>query len=190
MRFRIPETAAIAGLLVLAAANTVQAQPVAPPPRPTFSSYYGLFRPGVSGAYLGYGGVGTGLGFGYGYPGIGFGYGAGLGAQMRQQNLMLQQQLNLTNQNISNLQTFLATGVNPNLGVTGHGVVFNNLGHWYPSAPNGGGGGGGTGGGIVAPRSAMPLSGTGGAGGPGAMGGGAQAGPRTAGSGIPLGPRR
>ena len=96
---------------------------------------------------------------------------------LMQQNLQLQQQLNYNNQSMANLQTYLATGVNPNLPITGRGATFNYLGHWYPSARNGGGGGGFGGGAMVAPG--------------GAYGGGYGGGPvrpsGTAGNGIPVG---
>jgi len=162
-------SAIIATALVgFVADSTAFAQPVAPAPRPTFSNYGGLFAPGA-----GYYGYGRGYGPGFGGPGSGFGF----GFNGQQQNLVLQQQLAQTNQNIANLQTFLATGVNPNVSITGHVSVFNSLGHWYPMASNGGAGGGGSGGfgrGMSRPGGSgmsRPGAGT----------------PTTAGSGVPLG---
>ncbi|MDB5306189.1 MAG: hypothetical protein JWO38_391 [Gemmataceae bacterium] len=199
MTYRFSAAAAVAALLGVAAENTALAQPIAPPPRPTFSGYGAFFRPGLGG-YYGYGGGGPGYGAygGFGYGGAGFGYGGpgfGAGGLLQQQNLLVQQQLAATNQNLANLQTFLATGVNPNFPITGRGAVYNSLGHWYPP-PRAGGGGvggingglGGVGGSIIAPRTAgsgLPLGGGTGGGMPGGGAGGAAAG-RTAGSGIPL----
>jgi len=169
MKFRVPAAAAL--LIGLAAENVALAQPIAPATRPTFSSYSSIFRPG-GGGYYGYGGGANALG-GFGYGGL-----------QQQQNLVLQQQLLQTNQNLAGLQTFLATGVNPNLPITGRGAVFNSLGHWYPASRYGGGGGGG-GGIMVAPRTTgigAAMAGNTGGGGTGG---------RTAGSGIPLnGPMR
>ena len=154
--------------------NTALAQPVAPAPRPTFSNYGGLIYPGAG--YLGYG-----RGFGPGYGGAGSGFGFGFNAQ--QQNAAIFQQLAQTNQNIANLQTFLATGVDPNRSITGHASVFNNLGHWYPYSRFGSGTssfmGGGFGGGLNRPSAMSSASRAGGA--------GNTARPTTAGSGIPLG---
>jgi hypothetical protein len=169
-------------------AAEVGAQPIAPPRRPTFSTYGNIYAQG-------YGGYGGGLGpygglFNGGFGGQGFGgQGFGANALMQQQNLMLQQQLSNFNQNIVGLQNFLATGVNPNFPTTGHPAVFNNLGHWY-----GGGAGGGMMGGLATGRTAgigMPIGGAGNVGAPGAPGGaGAAAQPRTAGTGIPIGGQR
>src|SRR5438477_1518246 len=107
MTFRNRALIAILALLGVAVEQAA-AQPVAPPRRPTFSSYSSLLYPG--GGYYGYGFGGPG-----GYGGFGWGgAGAGANALMQQQNLQLQQQLNSFNQNITNLQQFLATGVNPN----------------------------------------------------------------------------
>jgi hypothetical protein len=129
-------------------AEQATAQPIAPPRRPTFSGYSSLFVPaggGMFGMGLGYGmggyGMGGyGMGGGYGRMGMGMGFG-GVGNMIQQQNMMLQQQLSLTNQTLNNLQQFVATGVNPNYPATGHGAVFNSLGHWYPMASMGGGAG-------------------------------------------------
>lgn len=180
MRIRTP-----AAVLVLAAcAGEAAAQPVAPPRRPTFSSYSNLYSPG--GGYYG---------FGYGGPGFGFnpyGFGAGGGQQAA-----VLQQLNQTNSAVANLQQFLAYGMNPMAAPTGRGATFNNLGHWYPTyrgqgVPFGSMGGGGFGYG-------MPGGGYGGGGllntaltGAAAVNavGGANA-PRTSGNGIPVGgPKR
>lgn len=184
MTFRVPALAA--AVIGLAADSAARAQPVAPAPRPTFSSYSSIYRPG--GGYYGYGGSP----FGGGYGGAGYG-GFGYGGQMQQQNLLLQQQLNLTNQNLQGVQSFLANGgVNSNLPITGRGAVYNSLGHWYPSSRYGGGGGGG--GVFMAPRTgglgsmvgggamlgAGANSGVGGPGGASGVG-------RTSGSGIPVG---
>jgi hypothetical protein len=111
-----------------------------------------------------------------------------------QQNMMLQQQLNQTNQGLANLQSLLVAGLVPNLGsVTGHQVMFNYLGHWYPLASNGGGGGlSGLGFGRGMNTSRMAGSGGGGTAGGGIGRGPAGAGaigapPTTAGNGVPLG---
>ena len=128
----------VAAVLGLVAVDVAQAQPV-PPARPTYSSYSSIIRPG---------GGGTSYGFGFNQQ----------DNSALVQNALLAQQLGQTAQQLNGIQTFLTTGVNPNVGVTGHTTVRNSLGHWYPSARNGGGGGGGFGGGISANR---PLLGGG-----------------------------
>jgi hypothetical protein len=171
MSFRTRAT--VAAFAVLGLGPVALAQPQAPP-RPYYGSYGNLFRQG-GGSYF-FGGPGY---YGYG-PAFGGGLGPGWGGfgpnqQLMQQNLQLQQQLNYNNQSLANLQTYLATGVNPNLPITGQGATFNYLGHWYPSARNGGGGGIGGGGTMVVP---------------GGSGGGVPtrpAGTGTAGNGIPVG---
>jgi hypothetical protein len=137
MTFRTQAVAALA-VVGLVAVEAAQAQPV-PPARPSSSPYSSIIRPGGGGAYYG---------FGFNQ--------ADTSALL--QNQMLAQQINQTSQQIQGLQTFLATGINPNLGITGRGATFNYLGHWYPSARNGGGGGGGMGGGVGMNR---PLMGAG-----------------------------
>ncbi|HUR54362.1 MAG TPA: hypothetical protein VMZ71_09535, partial [Gemmataceae bacterium] len=137
MTFRSQATAALA-VLGFAAVEVAHAQPV-PPARPTYSSYSSIIRPGGGGAY-----------YGFGFP--------QQDSAALVQNQLLAQQINQTNQAINGLQTYLATGINPNLGITGRGAVYNSLGHWYPSARNGGGGGG-FGGGMVSPN--RPLMGVG-----------------------------
>jgi heterogeneous nuclear ribonucleoprotein A1/A3 len=204
MTLRHPAAIAVLTVLGLAAENTAVAQPIAPPRRPTYSSYGSLFGPGLGG-YYGYGAGGGGYGFGYGFGGPafggfgfggpGFGFGNGVGFANRfggmQQNMMMMQQMNVMNQNLANLQTFIATGVNPNFPITGRGAVFNNLGHWYPAATTGGMMGGGMmGGGMMGmyggrtAGSGFPLGG--GIGGPA---GGANT-ARTAGSGIGIPPSK
>jgi hypothetical protein len=96
------------------------------------------------------------LGWGYGGYGLGFGQ----GYQLQQQNFLLQQQLNLTNQSLNTMQAFAPYGVNPYLPLTGRGAVFNNLGHWYPMARNAGGGGGFAGGPLIVPRTSGIVPGT------------------------------
>lgn len=176
MRIRTP-----AAVLVLAAcAGEAAAQPVAPPRRPTFSSYSSMYSPG--GGYYG---------FGYGGPGYGFNpYGYGAGAA--QQALVLQQ-LNQTNSAVANLQQFLAYGVNPVVAPTGRGATFNNLSHWYPTYRGQGvpfgSMGGGFGFGAMPPRGGLmntALMGAATANAFGGGGGGANA-PRTSGNGIPVG---
>jgi hypothetical protein len=108
-----------------------------------------------------------------------------------QQNQLLQQQLNQTNQGLNNLQSLLVAGLVPSIGsVTGHQVTFNSLGHWYPLASNGGGGGL-SGLGFGRGMNNSRLAGSGGAGsgiGKGPAGAGGIGGPpTTAGNGVPLG---
>lgn len=134
MTFRSQAVAALA-VVGWVAVEAAQAQPV-PPARPTYSPYSSIIRPG---------GGGTSYGFGFNQP----------DASALVQNQLLAQQINQTSQQIQGLQTFLATGINPNLGITGRGATFNYLGHWYPSARNGGGGGGGMGGGFSSPNRPM-----------------------------------
>ncbi|MFO0805124.1 MAG: hypothetical protein U0791_18615 [Gemmataceae bacterium] len=180
----------LAAFAALGWAEAANAQPIAPPRRPTFSTYNNIYSQASTGyGYGGYGGLYGGYGGGIG--GFGFGGGFGQNALMQQQNLMLSQQLNSFNQNINNLQQFLATGVNPNFPTTGHAATFNNLGHWY----SGGSGMGGSvmGGGFTTGRTAgigMPLAGANNTGNAGGAAAGANQ-PRTAGTGIPIGgPRR
>ncbi|HEX4608451.1 MAG TPA: hypothetical protein VH092_09615 [Urbifossiella sp.] len=180
-----------AALVLLALAGEAAAQPIAPPRRPTFTSYSSLYSPGGGYYGLGYGGLG------YGFNPYGFGgYGLGLGGGAGPQALMLQQ-LNQTNQAVANMQQFLAYGVNPVLSPTGRGATFNNLSHWYPTYRGGGssvgaaGGGGLSGYGGYSPQGGatgmMGAAMTGG----GAAGGGGGALPTTSGNGIPLGrPKR
>ena len=190
MTFQHKASIAILALLGFAA-EQANAQPIAPPRRPTFSSYSSLVSPG--GGYYGFGGGGGYGGGGGGYGNFGYGgfgnYGGNNNGLLQQQNLQLQNQLTSFNQNITNLQSFLATGVNPNFPATGHPAVFNNLGHWY----GGGGGGGGTMGGGVGSRTAgigYSMGGSGSGSNSGAAAAGANA-PRTAGTGIPVGgPRK
>lgn len=180
----------VAAIAVLGAADAATAQPIAPPRRPSWSTYNNIYSQATMGGG-GWGGQYGGLfgGGGWGGTGGGFGYGGfgGQNALMQQQNLMLSQQLSSFNQNINNLQQFLATGVNPNFPTTGHAAVFNNLGHWY----GGGGGamGGITGGAFTTGRTAgigMPLGGANNAGNAAPAAAGANQ-PRTAGTGIPVG---
>jgi hypothetical protein len=169
-----------AAVLVLAAcAGEAAAQPVAPPRRPTFSSYSNLYSPG--GGYYGYGAGGAGYGFN---P---YGYGAGAAQQA-----MVLQQLNQTNSAVANLQQFLAYGMNPVLAPTGRGATFNNLSHWYPTYRGQGVPFGASGGGFGV--GAMPYRGGGlmntaltGAATANAFGGGGGNAPRTSGNGIPVG---
>lgn len=109
--------------LVALAGDVAMAQPVAPA-RPTYSSYSSIIRPGGGGSYYGFG-------FNQTDPAAAV------------QNQLLAQQLNQTSRAINGITTFLQTGVDPNLGITGRGAVFNSLGHWYPNARTGGGAGGG-----------------------------------------------
>jgi heterogeneous nuclear ribonucleoprotein A1/A3 len=202
----------LAALAMLGFAGESVAQPIAPPRRPIFSSYGSLFSPG--GGYYGYGYGGPGMmmgggmygglgmmygggmygggyggygGFGWGGPGFGRGFGGN--GMMMQQNLQLQQQLGNLNQNLANLQTQLATGVNSNIPVTGHGAVFSQYGHWYPSL-SGGGMMGGMMGGLMSGKVGRGTAGIGypvGGGTSAPPGGGAGAPARTAGTGIPIG---
>lgn len=178
MHFRAHATAAVAALLGLGSVTAAVAQPIAPM-RPQYNSYNNLFRPG-GGNYF-YGGAGYG---GYG-PGFGGGFG-GPNQMLMQQNAQLQQQLNYNNQSMANLQTYLSTGVNPNLPITGRGATFNYLGHWYPQSRYGGAGGG-FGGAVSMPRGGMYGGGMYGAGmgGPGGAVGVQRMG--TAGNGVPIG---
>lgn len=183
MTFRARAASAVIALLGLGSVTAAVAQPVAPM-RPQYTSYYGMFRPGGGSYYLG------GPGYG-GYGGGGYGgyspYAPG-NALMMQQNLQLQQQLNYQNQSLANVQSYLATGVNPNLPITGRGATFNSLGHWYPNSRYGGGGGGYGAPLLVAPQR-TGLTAGGGSGAPAPTGGaGGLQGPRpaTAGNGIPL----
>jgi len=193
MTFRIQTL--LAALAVLGVAESALAQPIPPPRRPVFSNYGNLYAQSTYG-YGGYGPYGGLLGAGYGNYGWGGGYGGlggglGLNPLMQQQNQMLSQQLSTFNQNLTNFQTFLATGVNPNFPATGHAAVFNNLGHWYSTSGTGGGVGGYGGGlpitgGTAGIGYALPMRGANTATG---NGGGAAA--RTAGTGIPIGgPRK
>jgi len=176
MRVRTP-----AAVLVLAAcAGEAAAQPVAPPRRPTFSSFSNMYSPG--GGYYGYG---------YGGPGAGFNpYGFG-GAGGAQQALVLQQ-LNQTNSAVANLQQFLAYGMNPVLAPTGRGATFNNLSHYYPTYRGGGvpfgSSGGGFGPGAMPSRGGLMNTALTGAAAVNAVG--AAAAPRTSGNGIPVGPKQ
>lgn len=177
----------IAAAVLLAAAGDALAQPIAPPRRPTYSSYSSLYSPGAG--YYGYG---------YGGPGVGFNP-YGYGGNAAQQALVLQQ-LNQTNLAVSNLQQFMAYGANPAYAPTGRGGVFNSLGHWYPTYRGGGssvGAGGGGGFGAVGPVVGGPRMGATGLMGAamtgaatvnafGGGGGGGAAAPRTSGNGIPL----
>ena len=165
MSFRTSTTGAILCVLLLGALSPAIAQPIVPQ-RPTYGSYYNLFRPGGGNYY-----------FGNGYASPNF--------QLQLQNQLLQQQLNSNNQSIASLQTYLAGGVNPNLPITGRGATYNDLGHWYPQSRNGGGGGAVMGAGTLLPRGPgmMPGAGMGSGAGVGGMPGG---GSGTAGSGIPL----
>jgi hypothetical protein len=215
MKFHNPFWLALVALAGLAASEAV-AQPIAPPRRPTFSSYSSLYTPGSG--YFGYGyggpsaggpnlyatangGLAVGLG-GYGYGGFGWGGpGAGFGALAQQQNLQLQQQLTAVNQNIASLQNAINGSVNPNFPITGRGATFNYLGHWYSGGTGGTTGGfngfsGGLGAGSVMGSN---LGRTAGIGYPtpsqasAAPGGAAPANnnaPRTAGTGFPVGPRK
>jgi hypothetical protein len=176
MRVRTP-----AAVLVLAAcAGEAAAQPVAPPRRPTFSSYSNLYSPG--GGYFGYGYGGAG----YGYNPYGFGSG-------NAQNALVLQQLNQTNSAVANLQQFMAYGMNPMLAPTGRGATFNNLSHWYPTyrgqgVPFGSSGGGFGYGGAMPGRGGLMNTALLGAATANAVGGAAA--PRTSGNGIPVGPKR
>lgn len=154
MRIRAHALYAVAGLLGLGSITPVLAQPTVPM-RPQYSSYYNMFRPGAGSFYYGYGNN-AGV---YG----GFGAYGGQNQMLMRQNVQLQQQLNYNNQSLANLQTYLATGVNPNLPITGRGATFNYLGHWYPQSPYGGGGGGGGfgGGGVPMVRGAGTPGGQG-----------------------------
>lgn len=163
MTFRTPAVLAIIAALGLGAGNPAAAQPVAPP-RPSYSPYLS-YAPSWGNGFYGYGVGNTWSGRALQFQ------------QAQQQNMLLQQQANLTNQSLANLQNFLAYGINPNLPITGHGSVFNSLGHWYPSARNGGGGGGMVGGYGMSRGGVSSLG----------MPGGTPGGPRTAGSGVPLG---
>jgi len=181
----------LAALATLGFAEAAAAQPIAPPRRPTFSTYNNIYSQASTGyGFGGYGGLYGGFAGG-GWGGGGWGN-QGQNALMMQQNQMLSQQLSSFNQNVSSLQQFLATGVNPNFPTTGHASTFNNLGHWY-SGGAGGGGGGVMSGGFTTGRTAgigMPLgANTKNTGNPAAAAGGANQ-PRTAGTGIPIGPRR
>lgn len=175
MTYRTP----LAAAAVLALAGDAAAQPTAPPRRPVFSSYQSLTAPG--GGYYGYG---------YGGPGFGFnpnGFGFGGNAQ----NAAILQQLNQTGAAVSTLQQFLAygSGLQP-YSTTGHGVVFNQLGHWYPTysgrgVPVGAGGGGGG----FGPPVGGPRAGVTGLMGSAMMGAGAVnaiGAARTSGNGIPV----
>jgi hypothetical protein len=166
-------------------AEAAFAQPIAPPRRPTFSTYNNIYAQASSG--FGYGPYG-GLFFGNsgGLAGNGFAqqWGAfGANQAFQQQNQLLSQQLTSFNQNLSNFQQFMATGVNPNFPATGHAASFNNLGHWYASA--GGQSAGGSLGGVTG--GAFTTGRTAGIGIPMTPGGGNAAGPRTAGIGYPVG---
>ncbi|QDU20070.1 hypothetical protein [Urbifossiella limnaea] len=172
MRVRTPAVA----LVLIACAGEVAAQPIAPPRRPTFSSYSNLYSPG--GGYYGYG-AGAG-GFN---P---YGFGAGV------QQAAVLNQLNQTNAAVANLQQFLAFGVNPMSSPTGRGATFNNLSHWYPTYRGQGvpfaAGGGGFGGPVpYRGTGAMGLMNTAMTGAATANAIGGAAAPRTSGNGIPVG---
>jgi hypothetical protein len=135
--------AALLGLAVAAGTGFAQPQPNVAP-RPTFSPYLNLLR-GGGGAGINY--------FGLVRPEI----------QLRQQANTLQQQLNATNQNLSNLENqLLQPGEQPGLAGTGHGVVFNQPFRYFNTLPGGGGGARGTGGGGSPARPATSAFGSGG----------------------------
>ncbi len=175
---RVRTTAAV--LVLVACAGEAAAQPVAPPRRPTFSSYSNMYSPG--GGFYGYGYGGAGAGFN---P---YGFGAG-----NAQNALVLQQLNQTNSAVANLQQFLAYGMNPTLAPTGRGATFNNLSHWYPTYRGQGvpfgSSGGGFGGGAMPYRGGLMNTALAGAATANAIGGAAA--PRTSGNGVPVGgPKR
>lgn len=136
--------AAMLGLAVAAGTGFSQPQPNVAP-RPTFSPYLNLLRGGGGGAGINY--------FGLVRPEI----------QMRQQANSLQQQLNATNQNLTNIENqLLQPGEQPGLAGTGHGVVFNQPFRYFNTLPGGSGGARGASGGGSPARPATSSFSSGG----------------------------